>query len=49
LVAKCRERLSVSRCAPQKFDIQRFDLRKLHDAEVQDKISNGFCNFEKPG
>jgi hypothetical protein len=38
------ERLSVSKRATQKFNIQRFDLKKLNDAEVKEqhqfKISN---------
>jgi rubrerythrin len=48
VVAKLRERLSVSKRAAQKSDMQRFDFfRKLNDAEVveqyQFKISNRFA------
>jgi hypothetical protein len=35
-VAKLRERISVSKRARQKFDSERFDLRKLN-AEVKGK------------
>jgi hypothetical protein len=34
---KLRERLSVSRRTTQKFDMQRFYLRKLNDAEVKEE------------
>jgi hypothetical protein len=30
-VAKLRERISVSKQARQKFDLEKFDLRKLND------------------
>jgi hypothetical protein len=33
-VAKLRERISVSKGARQKFDLERFDLKKLDDVEV---------------
>jgi hypothetical protein len=36
-VAKLRERISVSKRARQKFDIERFDLKKLNDVEVKEK------------
>jgi hypothetical protein len=36
VAAELRERLSVSKRVIQKFDMQRFDLRKLNDAEVKD-------------
>jgi hypothetical protein len=36
-VAKLRERISVSKQARQKFDVERFDLRKLKDVEVKEK------------
>jgi hypothetical protein len=36
-VAKLRERISVSKRARQKFDLERFDLKKLDDAEVKEK------------
>jgi hypothetical protein len=50
VVAKLRERLSVSKRASQKFDMQRFDLKKLNDTEVMEeyqvKISNRFASLK---
>jgi hypothetical protein len=53
VAAKLMERLSVSKRVEQKFDMQRFDLRKLNDTEVteqyQVKITNRFAalkNFD---
>jgi hypothetical protein len=50
VAAKLRERLSVSKRLAQKFDMQRFDLRKLNDAEVREqyqvKITNRFAALE---
>jgi hypothetical protein len=47
VVAKLRERLSIRKRATQKFDMQRFDLKKINDAEVKEqyqvKISNRFA------
>jgi hypothetical protein len=47
VVAKLRERQSISEQAPQKFDTQRFNLRKLNNSEVKEqyqiKISNMFA------
>jgi endonuclease/exonuclease/phosphatase family metal-dependent hydrolase len=37
VVAKLRERISVSKRARQKSDLQRFDLRKVNDVEVKEK------------
>jgi hypothetical protein len=37
VVAKVRERLSVSKQAAQKFDGERFNLRKLKEQEVKEK------------
>jgi hypothetical protein len=37
VAAKFRERLSVSKRVAQMFEMQRFDLRKLDDAEVKEK------------
>jgi len=34
VVAKVRERLAVSTQATQKFDVERFNLRKLNELEV---------------
>jgi hypothetical protein len=45
VVAKLRERISVSKRARQKFDLERFDLKKLLNLEVkaqyQVETSNG--------
>jgi hypothetical protein len=50
VVAKLRERISVSKRARQNFDLERFDLRKLDDVEVKKKhqvgISNTFAALE---
>jgi hypothetical protein len=47
---KLRERLSVSKRARQKFDLESFDLKKLDDIEVKEKyqveISNRFAALE---
>jgi hypothetical protein len=47
VAAKLRERLSVSKRVAKKFDMKRFDLRKLNDAEVKEqyqvKITNMFA------
>jgi len=49
-VAKLRERISVSKRARQKFDLERCDLKKLDDVEVKEKyqveISNRFATLE---
>jgi len=37
VVAKVRERLAVSKQAEQKFDGERFNLRKLNELEVKKK------------
>jgi hypothetical protein len=46
VVAKVRERLTVSKQAAQKFDEERFNLRKLKELEVKKKyqieITNSF-------
>jgi hypothetical protein len=50
VVAKLRERISVSKRARQEFDVETFDLKKLHDVEVKEKyqvdISNRFAVLE---
>ena len=50
LVAKVRERLAISKQAAQKFDVERFNLRKLNELEVkkqyQINISNRFAALE---
>ena len=47
MVAKVRERLAVSKQATQKFDGERFNLRKLNELEVKEKyqieITNRFA------
>jgi hypothetical protein len=49
-VAKLRERISVSKRARQNFDLERFDLKKHDDIEVNEKyqieISNRFSALE---
>jgi hypothetical protein len=50
LAAELRERLSVSKRVAEKLDIQRFDVRKLNDAEVKEqyhvKITDRFAALE---
>jgi hypothetical protein len=50
VVAKVRETLAVSKQAAEKFDAERFNLKKLSELEVrkqyQRKISNSFAAFE---
>jgi hypothetical protein len=50
VVAKVRERLAVRKQAAQKFDGERFNLKKLNDLEVrkqyQIEITNRFAAFE---
>jgi molecular chaperone GrpE (heat shock protein) len=50
VVAKVRERLAVSKRQAQKFDAERFNLKKLSELEVrkqhQIKISNRFAALE---
>jgi len=36
VIAKVRERLSVGKQAAQRFDRQRFNLRKLNEPEVRE-------------
>jgi exonuclease III len=47
VVAKLRERISLSKRARQNFDLERFDLKNLDDIEVKEKyqveISNRFA------
>ena len=51
MVAKVRERLAVSKQAAQKFDGERFNLRKVNDLEVrkqyQTESTNKFTALEK--
>jgi hypothetical protein len=50
VIENVREGLSVSKCAAQKFGMERFDLKKLNDMEVKEqyhaKISNRFAALE---
>jgi lipoate-protein ligase A len=50
VVAKLRERISVSKRTKQNFDLERFDLKKLDDVEIKEKyqvkISNRFAALE---
>jgi hypothetical protein len=36
-VAKLREKISISKWARQKFDLERFNLKKLDNIEVKEK------------
>ena len=46
MVAKVRARLSVSKQGAQKFDVEKFNLRKLNEVDVRElcqiKTSNSF-------
>ena len=50
VVAKVMERLAISKQATQKFDVERFNLRKICELEVrihyQIAISNRFAALE---
>jgi hypothetical protein len=52
VVAKIRERLAVSKRPVNKFDMRKFNLKKLHEGEVKDKdqyqvtIKNRFSTLE---
>ena len=50
MVAKFRERLAVSKQAGQRFDGERFNVRKLNELEVrqqyQIEITNRFAPLE---
>ena len=45
VVAKLRERLSVRKQATQKFEGERFNLRKLKELEVKEKYQIGITNM----
>jgi hypothetical protein len=53
VVAKVRERLAISKQAAQKFEGERFNLRKLNELEVrkqyQIEVTNRFCSFGELG
>jgi hypothetical protein len=50
VVAEVREKLAVIKQAAQKFNVERFNLRKLNELEVMKqyraKISNRFAALE---
>jgi hypothetical protein len=50
VVVKLREGIAVSKQARQKFDLERFDLKKFNDLEVKEKyqveISKRFAASE---
>jgi hypothetical protein len=50
LVAKVRERLTVNRQRLQRFDMERFNLKKLNEVEGKEQFhveaSNGFAALE---
>jgi len=50
VIANVRDRLTVSKQVAQKFDVERFNLRKLNELEVmkqyRNKVSNSFAAFE---
>ena len=50
MVVKVRERLAVREQAAHKYDVERFNVRKLNEQEVrkqyQIKISNRFAALE---
>jgi hypothetical protein len=49
-VAKLKERISVSKRARQKCDLERFDLKNLDDVQIKEKyqveVSNRFATLE---
>jgi len=53
VIAKFRERLAVGKQAAQRFDRQRFNLRKLNEPEVREQyqieITNRFAALENSG
>jgi len=50
VIAKVRERLAVGKQATQRFDRQRFNLRKLNEPEVREQyqieVTNRFAALE---
>jgi hypothetical protein len=49
-VAKVRDRLAVNKQTSQRFDMERFNLKKLNDVEGKEQfrveVSNRFAAFE---
>jgi len=50
VISRIRERLAVGKQAAQRFDRQRFNLRKLNEPQVREQyqieITNRFAAFE---
>jgi hypothetical protein len=50
VVAKVRERIAVNKQRSQRFDMERFNLKKLNDVEGKEQfcveVSNRFAAFE---
>ena len=50
MISKVRERLAMGKQAAQRFDRQRFNLRKINEPEVREqyqiKITNRFAALE---
>jgi len=50
VLAKLRERLAVNKKAAQKFEGERFNLKKINELEVKEnnqiELTNGFAAFE---
>jgi hypothetical protein len=44
VLAKVRERLVVSKQTAQKFDVERFNLRKVNELEVRKQYPNKISN-----
>jgi hypothetical protein len=53
VVAKVRERLAVNKQRSQRFNMERFNLKKLNDVEGKEQfcveVSNRFCSFGRFG
>jgi len=51
VIAKVRKRLAVGKQVAQRFDRQRFNLRKLNEPEVREQyqieITNSFGELER--
>jgi hypothetical protein len=50
VVAKVRERLAVNKQRPQRFHMERFNLKKLNEVDGKEQyhveVSNRFADFE---
>jgi hypothetical protein len=53
VVAKVRERLAVNKQRLGRFNIERFNLKKLNEVKSKEKcrvvVSNSFCSFGRFG